>query len=104
MSRTKNQFAAKITIVAKGPVLPGSISTAKSQCGKLNCVCKASPPQLHGIYYRWTGFIQGKRTTKTISKQTAQECRRRIENYRALRAQLDQIVEDALANAPWKTS
>src|SRR3979409_1166513 len=104
MSRTKKTTGTTITVVADAPVLPGSISTAKSQCGKLNCVCKASPPQLHGTYYRWTGFIKGKRTTKTISKQTAEECQRRIKNYRALHDRLDHIVEDALANAPWKTS
>jgi hypothetical protein len=95
MSRTK------ITIVIEGPILPGSISTARSQCGKANCVCKADPPKLHGIYYRWTGVIDGKRTTKTISREVAKECERRIENYRALQKKLDQILDDALAEAPW---
>jgi hypothetical protein len=95
MSRTK------ITIVAPGPLLPGSISTAQSQCGKPNCACKARPPKLHGTYYRWTGLIKGKRTTKTISKEVAQECEKRIKNYRALQGQLDRILDHALANAPW---
>src|SRR2546429_207776 len=71
MSRTKRTSRTKITVVAEGPILPGSISTAKSQCGKAHCACKASPPKLHGTYYRWTGFLEGKRTTKTISKETA---------------------------------
>ena len=100
MSRKKT----KITIVAEGPILPGSISTAASQCGKSNCACKASPPKLHGPYYRWTGFIKGKRTTKTVSQRVAEECERRIKNYRDLQAKLDQILEDALANAPWNDS
>jgi hypothetical protein len=104
MSRTKIKSRTIITIVADGPILPGSISTAKSQCGKANCVCKASPPKLHGTYYRWTGFIEGKRTTKTISKEMAEECEKRIENYRSLQGKLDQIVEKALANAPWNES
>ncbi len=68
MSSKKLARTTKITIVAEGPILPGSVSTAKSQCGKPNCACKASPPKLHGTYYRWTGFLKGKRTTKTISK------------------------------------
>ena len=55
-------------------------------------------------YYRWTGFIAGKRTTKTISKQQAEECERRIKNYRALLRKLDQIAEEALVNAPWNQS
>lgn len=102
MSRTKATPKIKITIVAEGPILPGSVSTARSQCGKPNCACKASPPKLHGTYYRWTGFSKGKRTTKTISKEAAKECARRIKNYRALQGQLDQLVEEALENAPWK--
>ena len=102
MSSKKLTETTQITIVAEGPILPGSISTAKSQCGKPNCACKASPPKLHGTYYRWTGFLKGKRTTKTISKEAAEECERRIKNYRALQGQLDQITEEALENAPWK--
>jgi hypothetical protein len=104
MSRRKKARRTKITIVAEGPILPGSVSTANSQCGKPNCACKASPPKLHGTYYRWTGFLEGKRTTKTITKETAEECERRIKNYRALQSKLDQIVESALANAPWEES
>jgi hypothetical protein len=104
MSSVNNNQGTKITIQARGPILPGSLSTAKSQCGKPNCACKTSLSKLHGIYHRWTGFIAGKRTTKTISKEVAEECERRIKNYRALQRKLDQIIEDALANAPWKQS
>ena len=93
-----------LTIRAQSPILPGSLSTAKSQCGKPNCACKTSPAKLHGTYHRWTGFIAGKRTTKTISKQVAEECERRINNYRALQHKIDQLIEDALANAPWNKS
>ena len=104
MSRTKTTSRTKITIVANGPILLGSISTAKSQCGKANCACRARPPKLHGTYYRWTGFLEGKRTTKTISKEMAEECEKRIENYRALQSKVDQMLEEALANAPWSES
>ena len=50
------------------------------------------------------GLHRGKRTTKTISKQQAEECERRIKNYRALLRKLDQIAEEALVNAPWNQS
>jgi len=83
------------------PLLPGSISTAASTCGKPNCACKARPPKLHGIYYRWTGFLEGKRTTKTVSRAQARECERRIKNYRKLERQIAQILAQALAQAPW---
>jgi hypothetical protein len=84
------------------PILSGSVSTANSQCGTENCACKKRrSPQLHGTYYRWTGFIDGKRTTKTISKEVAIECKRRIKKFRRLQKQIDALLAEALRNAPW---
>jgi hypothetical protein len=102
MSRNNSKAGTKIVIRAQGPILPGSLSIApKSQCGKPNCACKSNRAKWHGPYHRWTGFIAGKRTTKNISLKAAKECKRRINNYRALEQQLNKIIEDALANAPW---
>lgn len=84
------------------PVLPGSVTTAMSTCGKPHCACKSKRPKLHGLYYRWTGFIQGKRTTKTISKEVAKECQRRIKNYRRLQQQIEELLAQALTQAPWQ--
>jgi hypothetical protein len=95
--------SSKINIIFDGPVLAGSISTAKSRCGKPNCVCKAKKPKLHGPFYRWTGVIDGKRTTKTISKDEARECERRIKNYRKMQEKIDEILENAIENAPWNS-
>ena len=58
-------------------------------------------PILHGTYYRWTGFIEGKRTTRTISQEVAQECKRRIKRFRKLQKEIDALLAEALANAPW---
>jgi len=99
MQRKKNHL---IILEVTVPLLPGSISTAQSTCGKPHCACKQQPPKLHGVYYRWTGAIQGKRTTRTISKEQAQECQRRIENYRRLQRQIEKILAEALAKAPWE--
>jgi len=92
----------KWTLRIQRPLLPGSVSTAASTCGKPHCACKAHPPKLHGVYYRWTGFLQGRRTTKTLSKELAQECQRRIKNYRKFRQQIEKILAQALREAPWK--
>jgi hypothetical protein len=99
MSTVRTQ---KIVITGPSPLLPGSISTAQSTCGKPNCVCQAQPPQLHGIYYRWTGIAEGKRTTITLSKAEAQECQRRIKNYHHLKNQVDKLLQQGLKKAPWK--
>ena len=89
------------TIRVYDPILPGSISTAYATCGKRDCICKAPRPKLHGPYYRWTGTIDGKRTTKTITKEQAKECERRIKNYRRIQAQIDRLVTQSLKSAPW---
>jgi len=92
----------KMSITFNGPILPGSISTAKSECGTPNCACKdKKKPKLHGTYYRWTGFIEGKRTTRTITKEQAEESKLRIRNYYELREKIDLLLAAALRNAPW---
>ena len=96
-------FSMKILIKFVGPILPGSISEAKSQCGKSNCGCKSKQPKLHGPYYRWTGVIKGKRTTKTITKEMASECQNRIDRYRQLMKQIDILLENSLSAAPWES-
>lgn len=97
--QTKN--LKKITLQITLPLLPGSLSTARSTCGKPNCACKAKLPKLHGPYYRWTGFLQGKRTTKTLTPEQARQCRRGIANYRALEKQIHQLLRQAFKEAPW---
>jgi hypothetical protein len=91
-----------ITLKVTLPVMPGCISTAMSTCGRPNCACQQTPPKLHGVYYRWTGWLDGKRTTKTLSKEVAQECQRRIENYHRVLRQLEKFLAQGLARAPWK--
>ena len=91
-----------VIITGQGPLLPGSLSTARSTCGKPNCACKANPPKLHGLYYRWTGIAEGKRTTITLSKEEAQECHQQIKNYHHIKKQVDKLLSQGLRNAPWK--
>jgi len=94
----------KRSIAFDWPVLPGSVSTARSRCGKPNCACQETPRRRHGVYYRWTGFIDGKRTTKTISCQAALECQRRIQNFRKLQREIERVVRAAFDEAPWLPS
>jgi hypothetical protein len=91
----------QISLNFVGPILPGCISIAMSRCGKPNCACKAKPPKLHGPFYRWTGLIDGKRTTRTISKEDAVESERRIKNYRKMKKEIDALLEMSLKDAPW---
>ena len=68
---------------------------------KPTCRCHQDPKYLHGPYYRWTGWINGRPTTKSISEEIAQECQKRIENYRELQKKIEETVADAIDQAPW---
>jgi hypothetical protein len=83
------------------PLLPGCISTVRSRCGRPRCVCKAKPPKLHGPYYRWTGLVDGKPTTITLSVGEARECQRRIRRFRRLQERLHRWLARAMQRAPW---
>ena len=69
------------------------------KCGKPSCRCHQDPKYLHGPCYRWTGWINGKPTTKTISEEIACECQKRIENYKELQKKIDKTVANALDQA-----
>jgi hypothetical protein len=100
--KAKNADSTKLlTITLKLPLLPGSLSTARSTCGKPQCPCHSDPARRHGPYYRWTGIIKGKRTTRTISREQAQACRARIKNYRRLQRIIARLLQQALQDAPW---
>ena len=97
----KNKKIKSLALPVKLPLLPGSVSTARSTCGKPQCPCHQDPAKRHGIYYRWTGFLAGKRTTKTLSRTEARECQARIKNYRKLQKNVAGLIRQALKSAPW---
>ena len=100
--KAKNTNKSKqMQIEVKLPILPGSVSTARSTCGKPQCACHQDPDKLHGVYYRWTGVLEGKRTTKTISQEEALECDVRIKNYRELQKTINDLIRQSLKTAPW---
>jgi len=100
--KTKNAtFPKKAVIEANLPLLPGSISTALSTCGKAQCPCHQDPDKRHGVYYRWTGILEGKRTTKTLSPEEAAQCQGSIKNYRELQKQMSDLIRQSVKTAPW---
>lgn len=101
MKTRKTKKINTLTLPVKLPLLPGSVSTARSTCGKPQCPCHQDPAKRHGVYYRWTGFLEGKRTTKTLSQTEARECQARITNYRELQKTVDGLIRRALKSAPW---
>jgi len=88
-------------IILSGEILPGSVSASFLACGKKNCACSGEKPRLHGPYYRWTGFINNKKTTVTLHASIIEETQKKIENYKELLNEIETIKIKALNNAPW---
>ena len=93
--------SGKITVTSPGPILSGTVSTVHAKCGRPTCRCYHDRKYLHRPYYRWSGRINGRHTTRTISEEIARECQKRIENYEELLRKIDQAVANALDQAPW---
>src|ERR1700704_693589 len=91
----------KLIIIATGPILSGTISIAHAKCGKATCRGRQDSNYLHGPYYRWTGWVDGKPPTKTGTEEGARGGQKRIENYKDLQKKIDDTVADALDQAPW---
>lgn len=91
----------KININSQGPFLPGCVTQVTAKCGKKKCICKEDPTYFHGPYFRWTGSIDGKRTTVTLTEEEAIECQLRIKNWKSLQEKIALILSKGLARAPW---
>ena len=94
----------KITISVLGPILPGTLVATMASCGKENCACSSDKTKLHGPYYRWTGIINGKRTTIALSLKIFMECRLRNARYKKFIKKFDSVMKHALENAPWNST
>ena len=90
----------KISISVKGPILSGTVFLSHVKCGKKNCRCVVDPTDRHKIY-QWSGNINGKNTTRTLSRTMYLECKKRIENYKKFKQLFVAEVNNALTVAPW---
>jgi len=73
-----------------GLVLRGSVAKRSTRCGRPECRCKASPPQLHGPYYIWTRKVTGKTVTLQLPPTLGALCQGWNRNMH----RLDHIVRE----------
>jgi hypothetical protein len=90
-------------ILFEGPILSGWVYTTGNKCHDPTCRCHSDPSLRHGVYYRWTGRVNGKLITRSISKEAAAECQRRIDNYKALLKEIEELASEEIAKLPWMT-
>ena len=93
----------KMDIVFDGPLMRGWVYTSGNKCRDPRCSCQSDPSKRHGLYYRWSGTVNGKLMTRSISKEAAEECQRRIANYKAVLKKIDELVNNEIAKEPWKS-
>jgi hypothetical protein len=80
------QIAKELAAIARsGQVLPGSITSRLTHCGRPGCKCMADPPRPHGPYWQWTRKVAAKTVGRWISAQQAAEYQTWIDNDRRIR-------------------
>lgn len=81
-------------------VASGTLHTRRKRCGRPNCRCAKDPKALHGPYYEWNRWIDGKLVHRIISAEQAKIVERALENLREVKRLLTQwerqTVEEVL--------
>jgi hypothetical protein len=101
------QIATELAVIARsGQVLPGTITSRRTRCGRPGCKCMADPPQPHGPYWQWTRKVAAKTVGRWLSGEQAADYEPWIVNHRRIRellAQLEAIGIAALEADPRTT-
>ena len=82
----------KQAIVRLGDLRPGKLSQQYNVCGKVDCRCKADPPQKHGPYYQLSFTRSGKSSTQFVRKEDLAVVRQQLRNYQRLRELIDRWI------------
>jgi len=86
-----------------GEMRPGSLTRQYNVCGKPHCRCKdPAHPQRHGPYYKLSYVHKGKFTTQFIKKESLDQVRTELANYKKFRRLNARWVDLALQLAKLK--
>ena len=81
-------------IARSAKVLPGSLTSRRTRCGRSGCKCMADPPEPHGPYWQWTRKVAAKTVGRWLSLEQAERYRAFVDNdhrVRELLARLEAI-------------
>lgn len=73
---------AAIARIAK--VLPGSLTSRRTRCGRQSCKCMADPPRPHGPYWQWTRKVAARTACRWLSDDQADDYSSWVANDRRL--------------------
>ncbi len=71
---------------------PGTLRTIYSKCGKDYCACQTDKKARHGPYILWDRKVDGKLSSKMVSKEMAVQIKGWIENRKKLEKQIQEIL------------
>lgn len=71
--------------------LPGRLRIIYSKCGKQNCACQTDESARHGPYWLWDRKVNGKLSSKMVTKAMAVQLKKWIENRKVLENILQNI-------------
>lgn len=79
-------IAKELAAIARSAkVLPGSLTSRRTRCGREGCKCMAVPPQPHGPYWQWTRKVAARTVCRWLADDQAADYGPWVANDRRLR-------------------
>ena len=92
------RIAVELAALARtGKILPGSLTSRLTHCGRPGCKCMADPPRPHGPYWQWTRKVAAKTVTRWLSPDQAGQFQAWIDNDRRARELLGRLEAIGIA-------
>ncbi len=91
-NQDKKIESLKIKIGDFDLAVPGTLRTIYSKCGKDYCACQTNKKARHGPYILWDRKVDGKLSSKMVSKEMAAQIKKWIENRNKLEKQVQEIL------------
>lgn len=71
-------------IARRAEVLPGSLTSRRTRCGRPGCKCMADPPEPHGPYWQWTRKVARRTVCRWLGEDQVADYGSWIANDRRL--------------------
>ena len=78
-------IAKELAAIARSAkVLPGSLTSRRTRCGREGCKCMADPPEPHGPYWQWTRKVAARTVCRWLADDQAADYGPWVANDRRL--------------------
>lgn len=91
----------KRKISAMDLVCAGTLQKRMKTCGRPYCRCSSDPEALHGPYYEWTRYVNGRLVHKTLSPEQAAMLKKAIANHREIQDLLGDWRHESAESILW---